>query len=80
MHPVQEHTNTLGIDYSIQRLTEYVYINVKGTVFQPRVLQLNLDNINQFRHSNTPIEKIREFAAAGIEPTTFCVLGRRLNH
>ena len=48
MHPVQEHTNTLGIDYSIQRLTEYIhiYMNMKGTVFQPRVLHLNLDNIN----------------------------------
>ena len=38
MHPVQEHTNTLGIDYSIQRLTEYLFIhmNMKETVFQPR--------------------------------------------
>ena len=49
MHPVQEHINTLGIDYLIQRLTKYIYIymNMKGTVFQPRVLQLNLDNINR---------------------------------
>ena len=25
MHPVQEHPNTPGIDYSIQRPTEYIY-------------------------------------------------------
>ena len=37
MHPVQEQVNTQGIDCLIQRM--------KGTVFQPRVLQLNLDNI-----------------------------------
>ena len=84
MHPAQEHTNTLGIDYSIQRLTEYIYIkyiNKKGTVFQPRVLQLNLDNINRLPHSkNTPTEKIGELAGSGIKPTTFCVLGRRPNH
>ena len=45
MHPVQEHTNTLGINYSIQRLTEYIYMNMTGRVFQPQVLQLSLDNI-----------------------------------
>ena len=51
MHPVQEHTKTLGIDCLIQRLTEYIYMNMKGTVFPPRVLQLNLDNINRLPHS-----------------------------
>ena len=77
MHPVQEHTNTPGIDCSIQRPTEYIYINTKGTVFQPRVLQWNLDNMNQLPHSKHPDrKKIEEFADAGIEPTTFCVLGR----
>ena len=50
MHPVQEHTNTLGIDCSIQRPTEYIHVNTKGTVFQPRVLQLDLDNIKQLPH------------------------------
>ena len=25
MHPVQEYVNTLGIDCSIQRLTEYIF-------------------------------------------------------
>ena len=25
IHPIQEHVNTLGIDWSIQRLTEYIY-------------------------------------------------------
>ena len=25
MHPVQEHAKTLGIDCSMQRLTEYIY-------------------------------------------------------
>ena len=34
MHPVQEHQNTLGIDYSVQRLTEYICMDMKGTVFQ----------------------------------------------
>ena len=44
---------------------------MKGTVFQPEVLQLNLDNINRLPHSKFPEEKIGEFAGAGIEPTTF---------
>ena len=44
MHPVQEQVNTLGIVCSIRRLTEYIFI-MKGTVFQPRVLQLSLDSI-----------------------------------
>ena len=57
MHPVREHTNTLGIEYLIQRLTEHIYMNMKGTVFQPRVLQLNLDNINQLPHSKYPDRK-----------------------
>ena len=37
MNPVQEHVNTLGIDCSMQRLTEYIYMNMKGTVYQPSV-------------------------------------------
>ena len=32
MHPVQEHTNTLGINYSIQRLTEYMNMKVYASV------------------------------------------------
>ena len=43
MHPVREHINTLGIDGSIQRLTEVnIFMNMGGTVFQSKVLQLNL--------------------------------------
>ena len=57
MHPVQEHVNKLGIDCLIQRLTEYCFMNMKGTVFQPRVLQLNLDNINRLPH-NIPLSLI----------------------
>ena len=30
---------------------------MKGTVFQPRKLQLNLDNINRLRTANTPTKK-----------------------
>ena len=74
MHPVQEHINTLGIDYSIQRQTEFIY-EYERKSFQPNVLQLNLDNINRL-----PTEKIGEFSGARIEPTPFCVLGRRPNH
>ena len=57
-----------------------IFINTKGTVLQPRVLQLNFDNINQLPHSKYPDRKIGEFAYAGIETTTFCVLGRHPNH
>ena len=39
MHPVQGHINKLEIDFSIQRLTEYIELK-EGTVFQHRVLQL----------------------------------------
>ena len=51
----------------------------KGTLFQPRVLQLNLDNINRLLHGKHPDrkkKKIGEFADEGIEPLTFFVLGR----
>ena len=68
MHPVQEHTNRLGIDYSIQRLTEYIlYMNMKGSVYQPRVLQLNLhvDNINWLPHSKYPDRKNRGICWCG---------------
>ena len=66
MHPVQKQVNTLGIDCSIQRLTEYIF-DMRGTVFQPRVLQLNLDNINRLPHSKYPDRKIGECASAGLE-------------
>ena len=32
-------------------------MNIKGIVFQPRVLQLNLDNINRLPHSKYPDRK-----------------------
>ena len=32
-------------------------MNMKGTVYQPRVLQLNLDNINGLPHSKYPNRK-----------------------
>ena len=54
---------------------------MKGTVFQPRMLQLNFGNINRLLHSKHPDrKKIGKFSVAGIEPTTFFVLGRRSNH
>ena len=34
-------------------------MNMKGTVFQPRVLQFNLDNINRLPHSKYPDRKNR---------------------
>ena len=34
MHPVQEHTNTLGIDCSIQRPTEYIYKYQRNSIHQ----------------------------------------------
>ena len=54
---------------------------MKGTAFQPRVLQLNLDNINRLPHSKYPDRKKKKnrgmcFSAV-LEPTTFCVQGRR---
>ena len=56
MYPVQEHVNTLGIDCSIQRLTEYVNEYERNS-FQPRMLQLNLDNTNRLPHSKYPDRK-----------------------
>ena len=51
-------------------------MNMKGTVFQPRVLQLSLDS----HTANTPTDKIGECAGVGIEPTTSCMQGRHPNH
>ena len=59
MHPVREHVNTLGIDCSVQWSTEYHTYWKEGTVFQPRVLQLNLDNINRLLHGKYPDRKNR---------------------
>ena len=62
------------------KLFKYI-MNKKGTIFQPRELQLNLDTLIASRTANTPTEKkIGEFSGAGMEPTTFCLLGRRPNH
>ena len=36
MHPVQDNTNTLGIDYLIQRLTEYIYIYIHILTFNAK--------------------------------------------
>ena len=47
---------------------------MKGTVFQPRMLQLNLDNVKQVYQ-----KKIGECAGAGLEPTTFCVQAKDLD-
>ena len=38
---------------------------MKGTAFQPRVLQLNLDNMNRLPHSKHPIEKNRGICQCG---------------
>ena len=38
---------------------------MKGTVFQPRVLQLNLDNINRLPHSKYPDRKNRGICRGG---------------
>ena len=79
MHPVQEHVNTPGIDCLTQRQTEHIEYE---TIFPPRVLQLNLDNINWFLHStytdgkkmgNTTVQEV-------IEPRTYRVQGRCPNH
>ena len=43
----------------------YLMNNVKGTVFQPRVLQLNLDNMNRLTHSKYPNRKIGGMCRCG---------------
>ena len=40
-------------------------MNMKGTVFQPKVLQLNLDNINRLPHSKYPDRKNRGICRRG---------------
>ena len=40
-------------------------MNMKGTVFQPRMLQLNLDNINRLPHSKYPDRKNRGMCRRG---------------
>ena len=42
----------------------------QGTVFQPRVLQFNLDNIIDFPTANSPTKNV-ECAGAENEPMTF---------
>ena len=73
MHPVQERTNTLGIDYSKQRLTEYIYIWIwKEQFSNPECYNQSRTTLIDSTTANTTTEKIREFAGAGIEPSTFC--------
>ena len=44
-------------------------MDMKGTVFQPRVLQLNSDNMNRPLHTKTPTEKkVEECAGADSNP------------
>ena len=82
MNPVQEHMNTLGIDYSIQKLTEYIYEyeRKKKNSFPTQSVTIKVRQLIDSRTANTPTEKFGEFAGAGIEPTTFCMLGRRPNY
>ena len=44
-------------DWLLETKTYWIYINTKGRVFQPRVLQLNLDNIIRLLHSKHPDRK-----------------------
>ena len=44
--------------------------HMKGTVYQPRVLQLNLENRNQLPHNKNCDRRIREFASKGMEQDT----------
>ena len=44
---------------------------MKGTVFQPRVLQLNLDNINRLTHSKYPDRKNWGLCRRGTQTHTF---------
>ena len=77
MHPVQEHINTLGIDCSVQWSTEYHIYRKEGTVFQPRVLQLNLDNINWLPHGKYPDRKNQGIYRRGTRThNLLCTRGR----
>ena len=78
MHPVQDQVNT-GDRLLDTKANWNIIFDMKGKVFQPGVLQLNLDNIDS-RTANTPSEKNGEWAGTGLEPTTFCMQGRLPNH
>ena len=57
-------------DQLLDTKANWIFMNMKGTIFQPRVLQLNWDDKNWPHTANTPSEKIGECAGAGLEPTT----------
>ena len=46
-------------------------VNMKGTVFQPRMLQLNLDNINRLPHSKYPNRKSQGMCWCGTRTHDF---------
>ena len=52
MHPVQEHINTPGIDYSVQRLTEYKY-EYERYSFPTQSVTIKLR-----QHKTTPAQQI----------------------
>ena len=52
MHPVQEHINTLGINYSIQRLTEYINEYERNSFPTQNV------TIKLRQHKSTPAQQI----------------------
>ena len=47
-------------DRLLDTKANWIFMNMKGTIFQPRVLQLNWDNKNRPHTANTPSEKIGE--------------------
>ena len=51
MHPIQEHTNTLGIHYLIQRLTEYIY-EYERNRFPTQSVKIKL-----WQHQSTPAQQ-----------------------
>ena len=53
MHPVQKHTG----DRLLDTKANWIYMNMKGAGFQPRVLQLNLDNIKTTPAQQIPQQK-----------------------
>ena len=62
MHPVQEHINTLGIDCSIQRLTEYINEYERNS-FPTQNVTIKLRH-----HKSTPAQQIPRLKKSGNVP------------
>ena len=71
MHLVQDHINILGINCLVHRSTEY-HIEKNEQYFQPRVLQLHLNNINRLRHGKYPNRTYPVPSDRKIPQTTSC--------